>query len=163
MSVHVEQNGPVTTVILSRPERRNAVDHDTAEALAEAFRAFDSDAHASVAVLWGEGGTFCAGAELKAVASGEGMNRLDPNTATARWGRRMHLSKPVIAAIAGYAVAGGLELASGATSASPNGQRIGRLLPALGAAHRRRHHPPAAANRHGKSAGSHPDRTRRDG
>ena len=71
MSVRVETKGPVTTVILSRPEVRNAVDRPTAQALADAFRAFEADAEALVAVLWGEGGTFCAGADLKAVARGE--------------------------------------------------------------------------------------------
>ena len=68
MAVRVEKRGPVTTVILSRPEVKNAVDRPTAEALAAAFRAFEADDEASVAVLWGEGGTFCAGADLKAIA-----------------------------------------------------------------------------------------------
>ncbi|HLY05396.1 MAG TPA: crotonase/enoyl-CoA hydratase family protein [Rhizomicrobium sp.] len=117
-SIRVERDGPVTTVILSRPERRNAVDRPTADALAEAFLAFDQDTAASVAVLWGDGGTFCAGADLKAIAEGKG-NRIarpaesfDPLAADAPMGpTRMQLSKPVIAAIAGHAVAGGLELA----------------------------------------------------
>ena len=81
MSVRIEHDGPVTTVILDRPEARNAVDRATAEALADAFRAFDADDDASVAVLYGEGGTFCAGADLKAMD-----NRIEP-TATGRWGR----------------------------------------------------------------------------
>jgi enoyl-CoA hydratase len=112
MTVRVERRGPVTTVVLSRPERRNAVDRATAEALADAFRAFEADAGASVAVLFGEGGSFCAGADLKAVSEGRG-NAVRPELeADGPMGpTRMQLSKPVIAAIAGHAVAGGLELA----------------------------------------------------
>jgi enoyl-CoA hydratase len=111
MSVRVEKSGPVTTVILSRPAVRNAVDRDTATALADAFRAFEVDADASAAVLWGEGGTFCAGADLKAVAAGR-FNRVEPDGDGPMGPSRMALSKPVIAAIAGHAVAGGLELAA---------------------------------------------------
>ncbi len=110
MSVRTEKAGPVTSVILSRPERRNAVDRDTAEALAAAFVAFDADASAHVAVLWGEGGTFCAGADLRAVTEGRG-NRIEPGGHGPMGPTRLALSKPVIAAVAGYAVAGGLELA----------------------------------------------------
>ncbi|GBD25577.1 Carnitinyl-CoA dehydratase [bacterium HR30] len=109
-SVRVEQRGPVWTVILSRPERRNAVDRATAAQLAEAFRAFEAAEDASVAVLWGEGGTFCAGADLKAVAEGQG-NIVREEGDGPMGPTRMLLSKPVIAAVAGYAVAGGLELA----------------------------------------------------
>jgi len=110
MSVRVEKNGPVTTVVLHRPEVRNAVDRATADALAQAFREFEADERASVAVLFGEGGTFCAGADLKAVSSGQ-PNRLEPDGDGPMGPSRMVLSKPVIAAIAGHAVAGGLELA----------------------------------------------------
>jgi enoyl-CoA hydratase len=110
MSVRVEKNGPVTTVILSRPEVRNAVDGVTAQALAEAFRAFDADEDAKVGVLYGEGGTFCAGADLKAVAEGR-LPRLEPDGDGPMGPSRMVLSKPVVAAISGHAVAGGLELA----------------------------------------------------
>src|SRR5215218_5960026 len=108
--VHVERSGPVTTVVLDRPEARNAVDGPTAQALADAFRAFEADAGAAVAVLHGAGGTFCAGADLKAVGADRG-NRLEPDGDGPMGPSRMALSKPVIAAVAGHAVAGGLELA----------------------------------------------------
>lgn len=110
--VRIERDGPVTTIVLARPEVRNAVDGPTAAALADAFRAFDADEEAAVAVLYGEGGTFCAGADLKAMG-GERANRLtQPGTGDGPMGpSRMHLGKPVIAAVAGHAVAGGLELA----------------------------------------------------
>lgn len=111
MSVTVEKNGPVTTVILSRPEVRNAVDRPTAQALADAFRAFEADEEALVGVFYGANGTFCAGADLKAIAAGERRNRLEPEGDGPMGPTRLLLSKPVIAAIAGYAVAGGLELA----------------------------------------------------
>jgi enoyl-CoA hydratase len=110
MTVTVDRSGPVTTVVLDRPEARNAVDGPTAAALAEAFADFDADADASVAVLFGAGGTFCAGADLKAMGTARG-NRAAPDGSGPMGPSRMRLSKPVIAAVAGHAVAGGLELA----------------------------------------------------
>ncbi len=110
MPVHVMRAAPVTTVVLDRPEARNAVDRDTAEALADAFRQFEEDADALVAVLTGSGKDFCAGADLKAVATGR-PNRVAPDGDGPMGPTRMLLSKPVIAAVAGHAVAGGLELA----------------------------------------------------
>ncbi len=109
-SVRTERSGAVTTVVLSRPGVRNAVDGPTAARLAAAFRAFDADDTASVGVLWGEGGTFCAGADLKAVGTDRG-NRVAEGGDGPMGPTRMRLGKPVVAAIAGHAVAGGLELA----------------------------------------------------
>ena len=110
MTVSTSRRGPVTTVVLSRPDRRNAVDGPTAAALAEAFRAFDADENASVAVLYGAGGTFCAGADLQALGSPD-QNRVEPDGDGPMGPTRMTLGKPVIAAVHGPAVAGGLELA----------------------------------------------------
>ncbi len=103
-------DGPLYIVTINRPERRNAVDHRTAEALAAAFRAFDADPDLSVAVLTGAGDNFCAGADLKAIAEGQG-NKIDKDGDGPMGPTRLQLSKPVIAAIEGHAVAGGLELA----------------------------------------------------
>ena len=111
MNVRVEKKDRVTTVILDRPEKRNAVDRPTATALAEAFRAFEADAESDVAVLWGAGGHFCAGADLKGFAGEATRNSLTPEGDGPMGPTRMLLSKPVIAAVSGYCVAGGLELA----------------------------------------------------
>ncbi len=120
MSVSIEKNGAVTTIILDRPDVKNAVDRTTAEALAAAFLAFENDEDASVAVFHGAHGSFCAGADLKAVSAGAGngipfvkqgfeFDRLAPDGPMGP--SRMVLSKPVIASVSGYAVAGGMELA----------------------------------------------------
>ena len=124
MTVRIEKNGPVWTVIHARPEARNAMNPENAQALYEAFLAFDADESASVAVFWGEGGAFCAGFDLKRVGETDPDR---PNTAFDFTGQgdgnggdiarapmgpsRLELSKPVIAAVEGPAVAGGMELA----------------------------------------------------
>ncbi|CCH34715.1 crotonase/enoyl-CoA hydratase family protein [Actinosynnema sp. NPDC047251] len=108
-SVRVERSGPICTVLLNRPAVRNAVDGPTAHTLTEVFREFDEDESLSVAVLHGEGGTFCSGADLKALGTPRSN---DPRSPSGPMGpTRLRLSKPVIAAVSGHAVAGGLELA----------------------------------------------------
>jgi enoyl-CoA hydratase len=110
MTVHYEKNGSIAIVTLDRPEVANAIDRDTADELADIMEAFDADPEMSVAVLTGANGKFCAGADLKAISQGRG-NRLATDGRGPLGVTRMLLSKPVIAAVEGHAVAGGLELA----------------------------------------------------
>lgn len=111
MTIKVEKQKRVTTITLDRPEARNAVDRQTAEALANAFRTFDADDGADIAVFVGANGTFCAGADLKTFADESRRNRLAWPGNAPMGPSRMLLTKPVIAAVSGYAVAGGMELA----------------------------------------------------
>ena len=119
MSVRIEKKDAVWTVIHSRPDARNAMDPESAKALFDAFQSFEADDTASVAVFWGEGGAFCAGWDLKHAASLAGAEALEPfdfpdegePPIAAMGPSRLELSKPVIAAVAGPAVAGGMELA----------------------------------------------------
>jgi enoyl-CoA hydratase len=113
-NILITRDGPVSIITINRPERRNAVDGATARELFDAFLAFDADPEASVAILTGAGGAFCAGADLKALAGGEGGKRVEPggvNSFAPMGPTRLRLGKPVIAAIEGFAVAGGAELA----------------------------------------------------
>ena len=110
MAIRYETRDRTAIITIDRPERRNAVDGPTAQALADAFRRFEADESANVAILTGAGGTFCAGADLKAIADGT-PNRTEPDGDAPMGPSRMMLSKPVIAAVEGHAVAGGLELA----------------------------------------------------
>jgi len=110
MTILIEKKYPVYTVIIDDPEAKNAVDGPTALELANAFREFEEDNNALIAVLWGANGVFCSGANLKAIAEGRG-NRVEKEGDGPMGPTRMILSKPIIAAVAGYAVAGGLELA----------------------------------------------------
>ena len=117
MSVRIEKDGPVWTVIHSRPETRNAMDPDSAKALSSSFNTFDKNDAAKVAVFWGEGGAFCAGWDLKHAASLNNAEALDPfdfpnvgePPMAAMGPSRLELSKPVIAAVSGAAVAGGMD------------------------------------------------------
>ena len=121
MAVIVEKSGPVTTIVLSRPEVKNAVDPATARELHKRFLAFEADPDARVAVFYGAGGSFCAGYDLKALSSGEGAEWAEaiqfpedssrPTPPGPMGPSRLELSKPVIAAVEGPAVAGGTELA----------------------------------------------------
>jgi len=110
-TVQYETRGPLAIVTIDRPDAANAVDRSTAQALADAFRRFEVDEALCVAILTGAGGTFCAGADLKAVAAGK-PNRVAPDGDGPMGPTRLQLSKPVIAAVEGHAVAGGLELAT---------------------------------------------------
>jgi enoyl-CoA hydratase len=110
MAIRIERSDAVATIVIDRPEARNAVDGPAALALAEAFREVEADDDVRVAVLWGAGGVFCAGADLKARAAGRGL-RLGPDGDGPMGPTRMAFAKPTIAAVEGYAVAGGLELA----------------------------------------------------
>lgn len=109
-NIHVEYDGSIAIIAINRPTHKNAVDRLTADQLANAFRAFEADSSLTAAVLTGMGSTFCAGADLKAIGDGN-FNRLEDDGDGPMGPSRMILSKPVIAAVAGYAVAGGLELA----------------------------------------------------
>ncbi|MFW9936480.1 MAG: crotonase/enoyl-CoA hydratase family protein [Candidatus Thorarchaeota archaeon] len=110
MVIKIEKNYPVFTIIIDNPEVKNAVNGSTALELANAFREFERDEKALVGVLWGSNGNFCSGANLKAITEGSG-NRINKKGDGPMGPTRMRLSKPIIAAVAGYAVAGGLELA----------------------------------------------------
>ena len=110
MAIRLERQDAVATIVMDRPEARNAVDGPAASALAEAYREFEQDDRLRVAVLWGAGGTFCAGADLKARGTERGL-RLAPDGDGPMGPSRLTFTKPTIAAIEGYAVAGGLELA----------------------------------------------------
>lgn len=111
MKVIVSEQGRTTLIGINRPESRNAVDRETAELLSNAFQAFEANPNSYVAILHGVGSNFCAGADFKALANGVAANRVRPDGDSPMGPTRLQLSKPVIGALSGYAVAGGLELA----------------------------------------------------
>ena len=111
MTIEIEKQDRIFTIIINRPEVRNAIDRSCAEQLADAFRTFDSDDDSDVAVFCGVGGNFCAGADLKAISDPDRVHRFEETGDAPMGPSRMCLSKPLIAAVSGYAVAGGLELA----------------------------------------------------
>ncbi len=111
MKVIVSKQGRITLIGINRPESRNAVDRETAELLSNAFQAFETDEYSDVAILYGVGDNFCAGADLKALSNGIPANRVRPDGDSPMGPTRLQLNKPVIGALSGYAVAGGLELA----------------------------------------------------